>query len=52
MELIRRGARGEDVRDVQHRLLGFGLRIQPKELAGTFGPSTEGAVLEFQRRRG
>ena len=52
MTLIRRGDRGEAVRDVQHRLLGEGLRIEPDELDGTFGSSTEGAVGEFQRRRG
>jgi len=37
---------------VQHRLLGAGLRIDPDELDGSFGPSTEIAVGEFQRRRG
>jgi N-acetylmuramoyl-L-alanine amidase len=52
MDLIRRGARGEAVRDVQHRLLGTGLGIEPDELEGTFGASTEEAVREFQRRRG
>jgi N-acetylmuramoyl-L-alanine amidase len=52
MELIRRGAYGEHVRDVQHRLLGFGLRVDADELSGTFGGSTEDAVREFQRRRG
>jgi N-acetylmuramoyl-L-alanine amidase len=49
---IRRGARGEAVRDVQHRLLGSGLRVEPEELEGEYGPSTERAVEEFQRRRG
>jgi N-acetylmuramoyl-L-alanine amidase len=52
VELIRRGRRGESVRDVQHRLLGAGLRVDPEELNGMFGPSTETAVREFQRRRG
>lgn len=52
MELIRRGSRSEAVRDVQHRLLGAGLRVEPDELDGTFGLSTEAAVREFQRRRG
>jgi N-acetylmuramoyl-L-alanine amidase len=52
VDLIRTGARGEDVRDVQHRLLGAGLRIEPDELEGTFGDSTEAAVREFQLARG
>lgn len=52
MDLIRAGDRGEHVRDIQHRLLGAGLRISPDELDGTFGPSTEVAVREFQRSRG
>jgi N-acetylmuramoyl-L-alanine amidase len=52
MDLIREGAHGEDVRDVQHRLLGVGLRVEPDELDGTFGASTLEAVREFQRRRG
>jgi N-acetylmuramoyl-L-alanine amidase len=52
VDLIRSGAKGEDVRDVQHRLLAAGLHIPPDELDGTFGPSTEAAVREFQRTRG
>jgi N-acetylmuramoyl-L-alanine amidase len=52
MDLIRAGDHGEPVRDVQHRLLASGLRIDPVELGGSFGPSTEQAVREFQRRRG
>jgi N-acetylmuramoyl-L-alanine amidase len=52
MELIRTGDRGEAVRDVQHRLLGAGLRVEPDELEGTFGPSTRAAVEAFQRARG
>lgn len=52
MELIQIGARGEPVRDVQHRLLGAGLRIDAEELDGTFGRSTEAAVREFQGARG
>lgn len=51
MEPIARGDSGEPVRDVQRRLLGAGLRIDPDELEGTFGPSTEAAVREFQRTR-
>ena len=52
MELIRRGDRGEHVRDVQRRLLAAGERIEPSELEGIFGGSTERAVRAFQERRG
>ena len=52
MRTIHRGDRGEAVRDIQHRLLDFGLRIEPEELEGRFGPSTEEAVKAFQQRRG
>jgi N-acetylmuramoyl-L-alanine amidase len=52
MNLIRMGDRGEAVRDVQHRLLAAGIRVEPDELEGSFGPSTKSAVTEFQRRRG
>lgn len=37
---------------MQHRLLALGFRIEPDELEGTFGASTEIAVREFQRARG
>lgn len=37
---------------MQHRLLAAGLRVDPDELDGSFGPSTQMAVTEFQRRRG
>jgi len=49
---IQQGARGEAVRDIQHRLLGVGMRINTDELDGSFGSSTESAVQAFQRDRG
>lgn len=52
MRIIRSGERGERVRDIQHRLLALGARIDPNELDGTFGPSTTEAVRGFQRGRG
>ena len=48
---MRSGDRGEDVRDTQQRLLALGGRIDPAELLGSFGPSTESAVRAFQQRR-
>lgn len=52
MRIIRPGDYGEAVRDVQHRLLGLGEFIDPDELEGRFGPSTEAAVRAFQQKRG
>ncbi|MBI2239097.1 MAG: N-acetylmuramoyl-L-alanine amidase [Actinobacteria bacterium] len=52
MRIIRPGDSGEAVRDVQHRLLGLGELIDPDELEGRFGPSTEAAVRAFQQKRG
>jgi N-acetylmuramoyl-L-alanine amidase len=52
MVRIGNGAHGEAVRDVQHRLLGVGLRIDADELGGNYGGSTEAAVRAFQRDRG
>lgn len=51
MKIIRRGNEGEAVRDVQHRLVELGLRVDGSELHGVFGSSTEDAVREFQRSR-
>src|SRR5262245_20997187 len=51
MDLIRPGARGEAVRDVQHRLLAAGFQVDAHELEGTYGASTESAVRDFQRAR-
>ena len=51
MDLIRLGARGEAVRDVQHRLLAAGFHVDTDELEGTYGASTESAVRAFQQVR-
>ncbi len=51
MQAIRPGDRGEAVRDLQHRLVALGHRIDPAELDGRFGPTTERAIREFQRSR-
>ena len=48
---LRSGDRGEDVRDVQQRLVSMGAHIETNELEGAFGPSTESAVRAFQQRR-
>lgn len=52
MRIIHPGDRGEDVHDVQQRLVAAGHSIDPRELGGAFGPSTGAAVRAFQQRRG
>ena len=52
MRIIQIGACGEDVRDVQHRLLALGSSIEPDELEGRYGETTQAAVKAFQQRRG
>jgi N-acetylmuramoyl-L-alanine amidase len=49
-EALRRGTRGEAVRDLQRRLGQFGLGSTPDE-TGDFGEGTERAVRAFQSRR-
>ncbi|HKE53677.1 MAG TPA: peptidoglycan-binding protein [Actinomycetota bacterium] len=51
MDLIRPGARGVAVRDVQHRLLAAGFHVDADELEGTYGASTASAVRAFQQAR-
>jgi N-acetylmuramoyl-L-alanine amidase len=51
MRTVKRGARGEAVRDVLARLAALGAHIEVEE-HGTYGPSTDAAVREFQQRRG
>lgn len=48
--VLRRGARGEAVRDLQHRLVGAGHDPAPDE-PGEFGHGTERAVRAFQEQR-
>jgi N-acetylmuramoyl-L-alanine amidase len=52
MRTIRTGDTGEDVADVQQRLVVAGETIDAGELGGRFGSSTEAAVRSFQQRRG
>lgn len=52
MNLIRRGDRSPTVADLQGRLEKLGYEIAPQERGGVYGASTEGAVREFQQRRG
>jgi N-acetylmuramoyl-L-alanine amidase len=53
VEAIRRGDRGDRIRDVQSRLLGLGFHVDQAELdTHGFGPATEAAVRTFQQERG
>ncbi len=47
---LQRGHRGTPVRDLQHRLIGAGCRIDSSEI-GRFEATTEAAVREFQTVR-
>jgi N-acetylmuramoyl-L-alanine amidase len=49
--VLRRGGRGEAVRDLQARLAGAGHQISADE-SGEFGAATEHAVRAFQEERG
>jgi N-acetylmuramoyl-L-alanine amidase len=49
--LIRRGSRGEDVRDLQQRLASIGYALTGDD-GGVFGAATERAVHDFQTQRG
>lgn len=51
MRIFRLGDEGPEVRDVQQRLIGLGEPIDPVEIDGTFGPTTDAAVRSFQSRR-
>lgn len=47
--VLRRGMTGDDVRELQRLLVARGYSIARD---GIFGPSTEGAVVDFQEERG
>lgn len=51
MRIFRLGDRGPEVHDIQQRLAALGGRVDPPELDGTFGPSTEAGVRAFQAER-
>jgi N-acetylmuramoyl-L-alanine amidase len=51
VRIFRLGDRGPEVHDIQQRLVALGGRVDPPELDGTFGPSTEAAVRAFQAGR-
>src|SRR5205807_8442388 len=49
---IRAGDVGDDVRDVQHRLVAVGYSLPTTELGGSFGSLTAAAIRAFQQQRG
>jgi N-acetylmuramoyl-L-alanine amidase len=51
VHIYRLGDVGPEVGDIQERLTGLGHAIDPDELGGRFGPSTDAAVRAFQQRR-
>ncbi|HEX7246628.1 MAG TPA: peptidoglycan-binding protein [Actinomycetota bacterium] len=51
MRIYRVGDEGREIGDIQERLIGLGLTIDPGELGGIFGASTDDAVRRFQSAR-
>ena len=51
MRSFRLGDEGPEVRDIQRRLIAIGEVIDPVEIDGRFGSSTDAAVRSFQARR-
>lgn len=45
--ILRRGMRGNDVRELQSKLQSLGYNVGP--IDGIFGPLTEKAVMQFQK---
>ncbi|HHW02085.1 MAG TPA: peptidoglycan-binding protein [Thermoanaerobacterales bacterium] len=48
--ILRRGMRGDDVRELQSKLQSLGYNVGP--IDGIFGPLTEKAVKQFQKDNG
>ena len=51
MRIFRLGDHGPEIHDIQQRLIALGGHIDPSELDGTFGTSTQSAVHSFQAGR-
>jgi N-acetylmuramoyl-L-alanine amidase len=51
VRIYRLGDEGPEVRDVQRRLIAAGETLDPSDITGRFGPSTDEAVRSFQARR-
>jgi N-acetylmuramoyl-L-alanine amidase len=51
VRIYSRGDQGPEVLDIQQRLSALAISIDPGELPGRFGPSTEAAVRAFQAQR-
>lgn len=50
MPILKQGASGPDVKDLQQKLKGLG--FDPNGVDGNFGPGTKAAVIAFQQSKG
>lgn len=49
LPVLKRGRKGEEVKALQAHLAGYGFEIA---VDGSFGPATEAAVMDYQRKHG
>lgn len=52
LPILKKGAKGEQVKSLQALLIGYGYNCGPEGVDGSFGSSTDKAVRQYQKDRG
>lgn len=52
IQVLKKGAKGDQVKALQALLLGYGYDVGRQGIDGSFGPSTDSAVRKYQSRNG